>query len=83
MKKVVLFLICSINVFAQTVKTMKRLPDTGQSASYTSTFGEDNDYNFNSPFFINNNNGTITDTITSLQWQQTDGGEMKIENAIV
>jgi hypothetical protein len=62
---------------------MKRLPDTGQTASYTSTFGEDNDYNFFTPYFIKNNNGIITDTITSLQWQQTDGGELKIENAMM
>lgn len=83
MKKVLLFLMCSINVFAQTLQTMKRLPDTGQTASYTSTFGEDNDYNFFTPYFIKNNNGIITDTITSLQWQQTDGGELKIENAMM
>ena len=83
MKKVLLFLMCSINGIAQTLQTMKRLPDTGQTASYTSTFGEDNDYNFFTPYFIKNNNGIITDTITSLQWQQTDGGELKIENAMM
>jgi len=62
-------------------KTMLRLPDTGQSTSYTSTFGEDNDYTINAPFFINNGNGTITDTITGLMWQRGDGGEMTVENA--
>lgn len=31
-------------VFAQSVKTMLRLPDTGESTSYTNTFGEDHDY---------------------------------------
>lgn len=70
--------------FAQGInKTMLRLPDTGETMSYTSTFGEDNDYTINSPFFILNGNGTVTDTITRLMWQQTDGGEMTIENAIV
>ena len=48
---------------AQSVlKSMKRLPDTGQTTSYTNTPGEDADYNINPPFFINNSNGTITDT---------------------
>lgn len=63
------------------LKTMLRLPDTGQSTSYTTTFGEDNDYTINAPFFINNGNGTITDTITGLMWQRGDGGEMTVENA--
>ncbi len=73
-----------LNITAQTVsKTMLRLPDTGQKNSYTNTFGEDNDYNINTPFYINNGNGTVTDTITGLIWQQTDGGEMTIENAAI
>lgn len=63
------------------LKTMLRLPDTGQNTSYTNTFGEDADYNINTPFYILNGNGTVTDTVTSLMWQQTDGGEMTIENA--
>ena len=60
---------------------MLKLPDTGQTSDYTPTFGEDSDYTINAPFFIKNNNGTITDTITGLMWQQTDGGEMTIEKA--
>ncbi len=62
-------------------KTMIRLPDTGEITGYTATFGEDADYLINTPFFINNGNGTVTDTITGLMWQKTDGGEMIIENA--
>jgi hypothetical protein len=65
---------------AQT-KTMKRLPDTGQTQSFTNTFGEDSDYLLNSPFFIVNGDGTVTDTVTGLMWQQADGGEMTIESA--
>jgi hypothetical protein len=60
---------------------MRRLPDTGENTSYTSTFGEDNDYNFNTPFFIINANGTVTDTVTQLMWQQTEGAEMTYANA--
>ncbi len=68
--------------FSQSVmRTMLRLPDTGQNQSFTNTFGEDNDYNLHPQFFIDNSNGTITDTVTGLMWQQTDGGEMTIENA--
>ncbi len=76
-------IICfSICANAQAVfQTMQRLPDTGQNTSCTTTFGEDADYNINSPFFTLNGNGTVTDTVTSLMWQQTDGGEMIIENA--
>lgn len=65
-----------------TLKTMLRLPDTGQNTSYTATFGEDHDYTLNSPFFINHGNGTLTDTVTGLMWQRMDGGEMTFEQAL-
>ena len=68
--------------YSQSVmRTMLRLPDTGQNQSFTNTLGEDNDYTHNPPFFIDNGNGTVTDTVTGLMWQQTDGGEMTVENA--
>ena len=67
---------------AQSVlKSMKRLPDTGQTTSYTNSPGEDADYNINPPFYLNNGNGTITDTITGLMWQRVDGGEMTFDKA--
>jgi len=56
-----------------------KLPDTGQVSSYTSTYGEDSDFSINPPSFTNNGNGTITDNITGLMWQKTDGGEMTFE----
>jgi formylglycine-generating enzyme required for sulfatase activity len=59
-----------------------KLPDTGQNSSYTSTSGEDSDFNINTPSFTNNGDGTITDNTTGLMWQKTDGGEMTYENAI-
>jgi hypothetical protein len=68
--------------FGQTaVKTMLRLPDTGQTSNYTATPGEDSDFSINPPFFVQNGDGTVTDTVTGLMWQKTDGGEMTIENA--
>ena len=73
-------LLLSGHATAQT-KTMKRLPDTGQTQSFTNTFGEDSDYTIYPPFFIINGDGTVTDTVTGLMWQQTDGGEMTIEAA--
>lgn len=63
------------------LKTMLRLPDTGQSKDYTSTYGEDADYHINNPFYFLNGDGTLTDTVTSMMWQQADGGEMTFENA--
>lgn len=62
-------------------KTMKRLPDTGQTQSFTVTFGEDHDYSINAPAFIDHGDGTISDTITSLMWQKGDGGERTFEAA--
>jgi hypothetical protein len=76
------FVCVNFSLLAQSVtKTMKRMPDTGQTSSYTNTFGEDNDYSINAPYFIVHTDGIVTDTITGLMWQQTDGGEMTIENA--
>ncbi len=74
--------VISCSSFGQAViKSMKRLPDTGETTSYTTTFGEDNDYTINPPYFTINGNGTVTDTVTGLMWQQIDGGEMTIQRA--
>jgi Protein of unknown function (DUF1566)/Secretion system C-terminal sorting domain len=78
------FVLMATFVNAQnSIKSMLKLPDTGQIGDFTTTFGEDADYSINVPFFIKNNNGTVTDTITGLMWQQTDGGEMTVENAAI
>jgi hypothetical protein len=61
--------------------SMTNLPDTGQIISYTSTFGEDSDYTIHPPAYVNNGDGTISDKVTGLMWQQTDGGEMTWNNA--
>lgn len=71
-----------ITLHAQSVmKTMKRLPDTGAGIGYSAAPGEDGEISIQPPFFIIHGNGTITDTVTGLMWQQGDGGEMTIENA--
>ena len=83
MKKLLIaFQFASMISYGQSaVRTMLRLPDTGETTKYTTSYGEDADYTNNPPFFIVNGDGTVTDTVTGLMWQQTDGGEMTIENA--
>ncbi|MBW6519983.1 MAG: DUF1566 domain-containing protein [Desulfoarculaceae bacterium] len=51
-----------------------RLPDTGQTHSYTDTFGEDSDYTINPPSYTDNNNGTVSDNVTGFMWQQDNAG---------
>ena len=58
-----------------------KLPDTGQSSSFTTTQGEDSDFIINPPSFTDNSDGTVTDNITGLMWQKADGGEMTFEIA--
>lgn len=77
----ILALFWSLLAHAQTLKTMRRLPDTGQTQSFTNTPGEDSDWLLNPPFFALHGNGTVTDTVTGLMWQQADGGEMSFEAA--
>ncbi len=65
----------------QVPRTMLRLPDTGQTKSFTDTYGEDSDFLIHAPFFVVHDDGTVTDTVTGLMWQRSDGGEMSIEAA--
>jgi triacylglycerol esterase/lipase EstA (alpha/beta hydrolase family) len=55
-----------------------KIPDTGQITSYTSTFGEDSDYTINPPSYTDNGNGTVTDNVTGLVWQQEDDNQTRI-----
>ncbi|MBI5233335.1 MAG: DUF1566 domain-containing protein [Deltaproteobacteria bacterium] len=48
------------------------LPDSGQTQSYTNTFGEDSDYTINPHSFTDNGDGAIIDNITGLVWQKED-----------
>ncbi len=52
--------------------TPSALPDTGQTESYTDIFGEDSDYTINPPSYADNDDGTVTDNVTGLMWQQED-----------
>jgi len=53
-----------------------RIPDTGQTTSYTTTFGEDSDYSIHPPSYSDNADGTVTDKVTGLMWQQQDDNTM-------
>lgn len=59
-----------------------RLPDTGQTGSFTAVQGEDSDFTIRPPSFSDPGDGTVTDLVTGLVWQKTDGGEMTFEQAI-
>jgi hypothetical protein len=61
--------------------TLGRLPDTGQVQDYTATPGEDADYLINPPAYRDNGDGTVTDLVTGLIWQQQDGGELTYASA--
>ena len=63
-------------------RTLKKLPDTGQNLSYTNTFGEDNDYAINPPNLKISNGTMVYDSVTTLLWQLSDGGEMTFDQAI-
>ena len=63
--------------------TMSALPDSGQTARYSTLYGEDSCYTINPPTYQDNGDGTVTDKVTGLMWQQTDGGEMTWEQAII
>ncbi len=49
-----------------------KVPDTGQTESYTDTWGEDSDYTINPISYTDNGDGTVTDNVTGLMWQQKD-----------
>ncbi|MFZ5761128.1 MAG: DUF1566 domain-containing protein [Thermodesulfobacteriota bacterium] len=63
-----------------------RLPDTGQTVCYDNStsipcpkpgelfYGQDANYLINPPAYTDHGNGTVTDTITGLMWQQGDNG---------
>ncbi len=50
------------------------LPDTGQTLGYSATPGGDSDYTINPPSYTDNGDGTVTDNVTGLVWQQNDFG---------
>ena len=78
MKKIlllnILLLLCGLVIPADSQTLLFKLPDTGQTQTYTNTFGEDSDYTINPPAFTENGDGSVTDNNTGLMWQQIDDG---------
>ena len=59
------------------------VPDTGQTQSYTNTFGEDSDYSCNPHSYTDLGNGVVKDNVTGLEWQQaTASGTYTWQQAI-
>jgi len=62
-----------------------RLPDTGQTTSYTTTFGEDHDYTINPPMYTvidasadsDASNDVVIDNVTGLMWHRQDDNTTK------
>jgi len=52
-------------------------PDTGMSFA-----GQDAQYNGSQPSYTNNSDGTITDNVTGLMWQQDPGAKMTYSQAV-
>lgn len=75
-KVVVIPLFKSVEV-KEPLEPYSPLPDTLQNISYTATFGEDNDYTINPPSYSYYGDGTVTDNVTGLVWEQTDDNVAK------
>jgi len=52
------------------------LQDTGQTTGTSNVFGEDNDYVNNPLSFIDNRDGSVTDSVTKMMWEQSGTGEI-------
>lgn len=74
-------------------KNSYRIVDTGQLKFYSDKkeitlpdpgdlyFGQDSSYIVNSPSYTDNNDGTITDTVTGLTWQKVMGEKITFKEA--
>lgn len=51
------------------------VPDSGQTTSYAA--GDDGAYSLNPRSYAVNNDGTVTDNVTRLMWQQQDDGQTR------
>jgi ribonuclease BN (tRNA processing enzyme) len=77
------------------LKVSYPIVDTGIKDSYSdsaeittptkgvSFYGQDANYNGNQPSYINNGDGTITDTVTCLVWEQDMGTKMTLNEAVL
>lgn len=74
----------SLTIYGQQeLKSIQKLPDTGQESIFSTYSTEDGAYKYNSPLLIDNLDGTITDSVTGLMWQKGDSGELSYAQAIL
>ncbi len=71
-----------------------RIVDTGVTVFYDNTsvismpkqgeafFGQDAQYQINTPSYTDNGDGTITDNVTGLMWEKVMGEKMSLERAL-
>jgi Protein of unknown function (DUF1566) len=67
-KKFNLFiLLCTILIIPSLCQAFGQIPDTGQTTSYTNTFGEDSDYTINAPSYtkLDASGNDLPDSATS------------------
>ena len=76
----------SVSITVSAVGVISHLPDTGQTKCYDNTsefgitcpsvggafYGQDAQYTINPMSFTDNGDGTVTDNVTGLMWQQED-----------
>jgi formylglycine-generating enzyme required for sulfatase activity len=74
-KRVLLVLFAFVAELAAQKLLPFKLPDTGQSTSFSTVTGEDAQVILNPISLTDNGDGTITDNNTGLMWQKTDAGE--------
>ena len=82
------------DAIAQTSGLTYPIVDTGQDKTYDNTseiippaegeafFGQDAQIDGNQPSYVDNGDGTVTDLVTGLMWQQGDSGKMTYSEAV-
>jgi Protein of unknown function (DUF1566)/EF hand len=83
--------LCAITSYSQVTYP---IVDTGQKQTFDNTreisypktnnsfYGQDAQYNGNQPKYRNNRNGTVTDLVTGLMWQQNPGSKKYYSQAV-
>ncbi len=87
-------LIDDVAAVAQTSAYSYPIVDTGQTQNYNNTsviaapsvgsafYGQDAQVRGNQPTYVDNGNGTVTDLVTGLMWQQGYSGKMTYSQAV-
>lgn len=88
-----LFTVILTSIFCELKSQDYKIVDTGVHSFYSNTalisqpvagavfYGQDATYQGNEPSYTNNGNGTITDNVTGLMWQQDMGNKISFSAA--